>query len=94
METLIEHEYGCLKADFTYGNPVLHLQVTNWSHTILKDIVYPLWNKVLSDLKDRGYKAVYAYIPSHEKKIIKFHKIMGMHVVTEENGYTLTGRGL
>jgi len=94
METLRENEYGCLKASFTFGNPVLHLHVNKWSHNIFKKEILPMWADVLRELKEKGYKGVYALVKEEEKKIIKFHYIMGMHTVLIENGFVLNGRAL
>ena len=94
MTVLRQNEYGCLRADFTHGNPILHLRIDKWSHTIFKKIVLPMWTSVLEELRIAGHKGVYALIPETETKIIKFHEIMGMHIVGTENGYVLTGRAL
>ena len=94
METLRENEYGCLKADFKWGNPMLHLKINKWSHTIFKKEILPMWVDVLKELKEQGHKGVYAMVKEEDEKIIKFHQLMGMHIVGVENGYVLTGRAL
>jgi hypothetical protein len=93
-EVLVDHEVGCLSVQWYEDIPVLHLQIHKWSHNIFKKIILPLWAQALEELKERGAYVVLAIIPSHEKKIAKFHALLGMHEATDDGEYIVSRRWL
>lgn len=93
-EILIEHEVGCLSVQWYEGIPLLHLRIDKWSHNIFKNIILPLWAQALEQLKERGAHVVLAVIPSHEKKIAKFHSLLGMHEAANNGEYIVSRRWL
>lgn len=93
-ELLIEDEYMKLEVEWLEDIPTLHLSVYKWSHTLLKTYFFPRWIEVQDYLRSCGAEVVLAVIPAEEKKIAKFHAIMGMHEAVNDGVYIVSRRWL
>ncbi len=93
-EVLVDDDKMKLEVEFFHSIPLLHLKVKKWSHTLLKNYFFQKWGGVQRELKDRGCKVVLAVIPAEEKKIAKFHAIMGMHEAVNDGEYIVSRRWL
>lgn len=93
-EVLVDDDKMKLELELWDGIPLLHLEVRKWSHTLLKNYFYPAWGRVQDELRSRGYHVVMAVAPEHEKKILKFHRIMGMHEAVNDGVYSVSRRWL
>lgn len=81
METLIDNDICTFKVDRDTHEDValLHLNVHKWSHTLFKTYYLPEWGKMLSRFREEGKHSVCAVIPSKDKKLSKFHAMLGMY---------------
>ena len=93
-ELLVDDDKMKLEVEMHEGVPLLHLEVKQWSHTLLKNYFFPKWIEVQNNLRDRGCHVVLAVIPASEKKIAKFHAIMGMHEAINDGEYIVSRRWL
>lgn len=93
-ETLVDDEYMLLEVEWLETIPTLHLSVHKWSHTLLKNYFFPKWLEVQDYLRSCGSHVVLAVIPASEKKIAKFHAIMGMHEAVNNGVHIVSRRWL
>lgn len=93
-EVLVDDEYMKLSFEWHEEQPFLHLEVRKWSHTLLKNYFFPQWVETQKYFKEKGAKAMFAIIPSHETKIAKFHSIMGMHEAYKDESIIISRRWL
>lgn len=93
-EVLIEDGNMKLEVEWLEDIPLLHLEIYKWSHTLLKSYFFPKWLEVQDYLHSCGAHVVLAVIPASEKKIAKFHAIMGMHEAVNNGVHIISRRWL
>lgn len=81
METMVDDDVCTFYADFdTHPDVVLaHIDVKKWSHNLYKNYYIPKWTEWLRLFREKGFHSVCAIIPSDDKKVSKFHGMMGMY---------------
>ena len=93
-EVLVDDENMFLEVEFFHNIPTIHIKMKKWSHTILRNYLYPKWAEVLELLKGRGYWVVMSVIPASDKKLAKFHSILGGHEVINDGTFSVFRRWL
>jgi len=93
-EIVVDNEYGKLELEFYQGIPLLHLDIYQWSHNILKTKLLPIWCSFLREMKDGGHNVVLAVIPITAAKKQKLCYLFGMHEANRDNEHIIVRRWL
>ena len=94
MEILRNDEYVLLQMEMFDKCPIMHFNPKQWSHNIFKNIILPGWIEVLNDMRNRGCKNVFSYIPFEDEKIFKLSKMLGMKEIFRTHGCIVVAREL
>lgn len=96
METWVDDDKCtfCVDRETHPDVALIHLDVRKWSHTLFKNYYLPAWHEILERLKEEGAHSVCAIIPANDKKVSKFHAMLGMYEAYNDGTHRINRRWL
>jgi hypothetical protein len=89
----IEHSNGtCISVELGRTGdgfiPLLHSDVTDWSHSLYKDYL-DMMVTLKEWLKEEGHDSVYVLIPDDDEQLEKWEHMFGFKTINTEGGHRL-----